>query len=112
MQFGIMRVRLRQTAKMVLTEEQLNLAQRTHEILAELTVDVNKPENFDLNFDVSGKINVAFYSTPLASATDFSASDKISINPTDPFLELQVNPAKSSICCLFLIIKLPRKLFV
>ncbi|KAM3183257.1 hypothetical protein ACTXT7_010703 [Hymenolepis weldensis] len=116
MRFGILRVRLRRTATMILSEEQLSLVQRTHPILAQFTVNVNQTKNFDLNFDIGGKSTVAFYSTPpstsftnltaLTSIKNSSSGSKF--KPIDSFSQLQIDPQNTDLCCLFLIIKQPK----
>nr|CUU99449.1 hypothetical transcript [Hymenolepis microstoma] len=117
MQFGIIRVRLRKTGTMVLNEEQFSLAQDTHSILAKFTVSVNEAENLDLRFDLSGKSNVTFYSTPSESFSDLgrspvgNSSSASNFKPTDPFSELQIDPLNTRFCCLFLIIKQPEMTF-
>ncbi|VDO04032.1 unnamed protein product [Rodentolepis nana] len=117
MNFGIIRVRLRRTRTMVLNEEQLSLAQDAHSILAKFTVSVNEAENLDLNYDLSGKSNVSFYSTPSTVFSELSANSAGNspsasrFKPTDPFSELQINPKNARFCCLFLIIKQPEMSF-
>lgn len=118
MQSGMMRVRLRRRATVVLTEDQLKLALRTHQILAQLSVDINKPVNFDLNFSNN---QFSFYSTPFSSFPTPvvpSCVSTSSISPyntdfaIDPFTELKVDPQNAQICGILLIVRLSGRLLV
>ncbi|KAL5966311.1 Endoribonuclease Dicer [Taenia solium] len=111
MQSGMMRVRLRRRATVVLTEDQLELALRTHQILAQLSMDINKPVNFDLNFSNN---QFSFYSAPFSSFPTpvVSSCVSTSISPfntdfaIDPFTELKVDPQNAQICGILLIVRL------
>lgn len=112
MQYGLMRVRLRRTGMVTLTAEQLKVVQQTHQILSRLSVDINKPINFDLNFDND---LLSFYSSaPLSTAPNgksgsgkSNADEESSNIPIDPFSELHVDPLKARVCGLLLIVRLP-----
>ncbi|KAL5106826.1 Dicer-like protein 1 [Taenia crassiceps] len=116
MQSGMMRVRLRRRATVVLTEEQLGLALRTHKILAQLSIDINKPVNFDLNFSNN---QFSFYSTPFSSFPTPVVPPCVStsIPPVntnfaiDPFTELKVDPQNAQICGILLIVRLSNMVF-
>ena len=114
MQYGMMRVRLRETGKVTLTEEQLEVAFRAHQILSQLSVDINKPINFDLNFNND---QLSFYSKPAVTRGNFNMSSSGSSSPRsntgavgiDPFSELQIDPLKARVCGMLLIVRLPGK---
>ncbi|KAH9278438.1 Endoribonuclease dcr-1 [Echinococcus granulosus] len=120
MQSGMMRVRLRRRATVTLTEDQVELALRTHQILSQLSVDINKPVNFDLNFSNN---QFSFFSTPFSTVSSFSPTPVVSscvstsISPfntdfaIDPFSELKVDPLNAQICGILLIVRLSDMVF-
>uniref|UniRef100_A0A5K3FA09 Helicase ATP-binding domain-containing protein n=1 Tax=Mesocestoides corti TaxID=53468 RepID=A0A5K3FA09_MESCO len=102
LQSGMVRIELRKASVVTFTEEQLSLIQRTHEILSQLSVDISRPENFDLRFENGG---LSFYSAPkLMEPSSVPKSNAVAI---DPFSEIAIDPEEAHICAMFLIVRLP-----
>ena len=111
MKCGMMRVRLRKTGIVTLTEEQLEVVHQTHRILSRLSFDINKPINFDLNFDDD---LLTFYSSGSSTTLiDSGLGEKgLSYIATDPYSELEMDPLKAPVCGMLLIVRLSGKAFL
>ena len=92
---GMARVRVRKTTILTLDEGQLQLAQRCHAILANLSMDISKPEDFDIHFEGERVSFLSGLDTP--------------IQRRDPCSDLAMNPDEAQMCAMFIIARLPGK---